>query len=43
MHAINPYSNTDWEGIGVEPDVKVTAADALDRAEKLARSNLRKK
>jgi len=41
--AINPYSNTDWEGTGVEPDVKVKAADALKTAEKLAKSKLQKK
>jgi hypothetical protein len=34
--AINPVSKTDWEGTGVEPDVKVSAADALTTAEKLA-------
>lgn len=27
--AINPISKTNWEGTGVEPDVKVEAADAL--------------
>ncbi|MBL8520417.1 MAG: S41 family peptidase [Betaproteobacteria bacterium] len=27
--AINPISKTNWEGVGVEPDVKVDAADAL--------------
>ena len=26
--AINPISKTNWEGTGVEPDVKVAAADA---------------
>jgi hypothetical protein len=36
LKAINPYSKTDWEGTGVEPDVKVKAADALMTAEKLA-------
>jgi hypothetical protein len=30
--AINPYTKTDWEGTGVEPDVKVTAPDALTTA-----------
>lgn len=40
--AINPYSETDWEGTGVEPDVKVKAADALETALKLAASKLRK-
>ena len=37
---INPYSKTDWEGVGVEPDVKVKAADALATAVALARMNL---
>jgi hypothetical protein len=40
---INPYSKADWEGVGVEPDVRVKAADALETAEKLAESKLRKK
>jgi hypothetical protein len=34
--AINPITKTNWEGTGVEPDVKVSAADALTTAEKLA-------
>jgi hypothetical protein len=34
--AINPISKTNWEGAGVEPDVKVPAADALMTAQKLA-------
>jgi Peptidase family S41/N-terminal domain of Peptidase_S41 in eukaryotic IRBP len=34
--AINPITKTSWEGTGVEPDVKVPAADALTTAEKLA-------
>ena len=34
--AVNPISKTNWEGTGVEPDVKVAAADALAAAEKLA-------
>jgi hypothetical protein len=33
--AINPISKTNWEGVGVEPDVKVPAADALSTALKL--------
>jgi len=41
--AINPYSKFDWEGTGVEPDVKVNAADALEKARNLAESKLRKK
>lgn len=32
---VNPISKTDWEGTGVEPDVKVPAADALATAQKL--------
>jgi len=30
--AINPISGTNWEGIGVEPDIKVTRDKALDVA-----------
>jgi hypothetical protein len=33
--AINPITHTNWEGVGVEPDVKVPAADALAEALKL--------
>jgi C-terminal processing protease CtpA/Prc len=38
--AINPSSKTNWEGIGVEPDVKVPAAEALATAQKLATEKL---
>ena len=41
--AINPFSKFDWEGTGVEPDVKVKAADALQKARNLAESKLRRK
>jgi hypothetical protein len=34
--AINPVTKTNWEGVGVEPDVKVPAADALTTAQTLA-------
>lgn len=37
---INPVTKGDWEGTGVEPDVKVNAADALTTAEKLAAEKL---
>jgi hypothetical protein len=37
---INPVTKGDWEGKGVEPDVKVGAADALSTAEKLAADKL---
>jgi hypothetical protein len=30
--AINPITKTNWEGVGVEPDVKVAADDALKTA-----------
>jgi len=39
--AINPVSKTNWEGTGVEPDVKVAAADALTTAQKLVAERLR--
>lgn len=38
--AVNPISKTNWEGTGVEPDVKVPAAAALDTAQKLALETL---
>jgi hypothetical protein len=43
VRAINPFSKTDWEGTGVERDVKVKAAEALEAAEKLAEGRLQKK
>jgi retinol-binding protein 3 len=40
--AINPISKTNWEGTGVEPDVKVPASQALDTAKKMAEEQIRK-
>lgn len=37
---INPISRTNWEGTGVEPDVKTPAAEALSEALKLAEQKL---
>jgi hypothetical protein len=34
--AVNPYSKTNWEGTGVAPDVQVPAAEAFDRAYRMA-------
>ena len=34
--AINPITGTNWEGVGVEPDVTVPADQALDKAHELA-------
>jgi len=42
VRAINPYSSNDWAEVGVEPDVKVNAADALETALKLAKNKLKK-
>jgi len=36
-------TKTNWEGTGVEPDVKVPAADALATAEKLAMEKIQAK
>jgi retinol-binding protein 3 len=41
--AVNPITKTNWEGTGVEPDVPVKAADALEKAEELAASKLTQK
>lgn len=38
--AVNPISKTNWEGTGVEPDVKVPAPQALDAALALALEKL---
>jgi hypothetical protein len=40
---INPFGRTDWAETGVEPDVKVKAADALKTALKLAADRLETK
>ena len=40
---VNPFSNKDWAVTGVEPDVKVEAADALATAEKLVATKLRRR
>jgi C-terminal processing protease CtpA/Prc len=34
---VSAITKTDWEGTGVEPDIKIAAADALDEALKRAR------
>lgn len=35
--AINPVTKTNWEGVGVEPDIATKADDALEKALPLAR------
>jgi len=35
--AINPITKTNWEGVGVKPDVPAAADDALDVALRMAR------
>jgi Peptidase family S41 len=32
----NPITHTNWEGVGVQPDIVTTSADALARAQQLA-------
>jgi hypothetical protein len=39
--AVNPITRTNWEGTGVEPDVKVAADQALETATKLAVDRIR--
>jgi hypothetical protein len=41
--SLDPVTKTNWEGTGVEPDVKTSAADALATAEKLALEKIRAK
>ena len=37
---LNPVTGADWEGVGVVPDVKVPASDALSTAQRLLREKL---
>lgn len=41
--SMDPISKTDWEGTGVEPDVRVPADQALDVAKKLAAEKIAKR
>ena len=41
--ARNPITNTNWEGVGIQPDVKVAEVDALKTAYLLALKSLIKK
>jgi hypothetical protein len=43
MRACNPVSKTNWEGVGIQPDVLTRADEALDRAVELARGATRAK
>lgn len=35
---INPITKTNWEGIGVQPDIKIKADNALEKAKELAKA-----
>jgi hypothetical protein len=39
-HVTNPYSSPDWSVHGVEPDIHVSAAQALETAQRLAATDL---
>jgi hypothetical protein len=39
-HSINPVTGTNWEGTGIEPDVKVPEIDALRTARQMALQRL---
>jgi retinol-binding protein 3 len=40
--AINPITKSDWEGVGVKPEVAVPAGEALEKAHELAIEKLLK-
>jgi hypothetical protein len=42
MRVINPITGTDWEGVGVTPDVVDREEQALSKAVDLARARLAK-
>lgn len=35
--AVNPITNTNWEGVGVIPEIKTTIEEAMDKAHELAK------
>ena len=37
QRAINPITHTNWEGVGVKPNVKVPSGKALEAARRLIR------
>jgi len=39
-YALNPITKTNWEGVGIKPDIEVPAADALKVAQKTALEHL---
>ncbi len=39
--AFNPVTNTNWEGVGVEPDIKIAEKDALDKAQLMILNKLK--
>ncbi len=40
--AVNPVTQTNWEGVGVKPHVEISSERALDRAHELALSAIKK-
>jgi hypothetical protein len=40
--SINPITKTNWQDVGVQPDIRVSAEQALDKALELARAAIRK-
>lgn len=42
IRAVNPYAKSDWEATGIQPDIKVAAAAALETAVRQAQSQLQK-
>lgn len=39
--AINPITGTNWEGVGVKPDIAVPASEALEKAIELAKAAIK--
>jgi hypothetical protein len=37
--SLNPITKTNWQGVGVTPDIKITADKALDKAKEVAKAS----
>ena len=41
--AVNPITQTNWEGVGVKPHIEVEASQAMEKAKELAAAEIKKR